>query len=91
MTEISKMEWCDHTWFGAWAKRTGQVYDGSDSAAYDDGDARMLRVGKKLAGRTIDGVKHHAFSKPSRQMTVPPASAPTFAAGTSPSTCSMIQ
>ncbi|MCQ4437653.1 hypothetical protein NO135_21895, partial [Clostridioides difficile] len=73
------------------AKRTGQVYDGIDSAAYDDGDARMLRVGKKLAGRTLDGVKHHAFSKPSRQMTVPPASAPTVAAGTSPSTCAMIQ
>ncbi|HDR9204012.1 TPA: hypothetical protein QDB48_005399 [Burkholderia vietnamiensis] len=91
MTEISKIEWCDRTWFGAWAKRTGQVHHGSDSAADDDGDAHMLRVGKKLAGRKIGGVKHHAFSMPSRQMTVPPASALTFAAGTSPSTCSMIQ
>ncbi|MDN7430813.1 phage Gp37/Gp68 family protein [Burkholderia sp. AU45388] len=76
---------------GAWVKRTGHVHDGTDPTAFDEGDAHMLSVGKKLAGRVIHGVKHHAFPNPSRQMTVPPASAPTFAAGTSSSTCSTIK
>ena len=46
---------------GAWIQLSGHVHDGNDPAAFANGDAHMLSVGKKLAGRTLDGVVHHAF------------------------------
>ncbi|KWI31962.1 hypothetical protein WT71_10480 [Burkholderia stagnalis] len=46
---------------GAWIQLAGHVHDGNDPAAFANGDAHMLSVGKKLAGRALDGVVHHAF------------------------------
>ncbi|WP_080429411.1 phage Gp37/Gp68 family protein [Burkholderia ubonensis] len=46
---------------GAWIQLSGHVHDGNDLAVFANGDAHMLSVGKRLAGRMLDGIVHHAF------------------------------
>ncbi|WP_175971915.1 DUF5131 family protein [Burkholderia sp. BCC0322] len=76
---------------GAWVKRTGQIHEGNDPTAFSEGDAHMLSIGKKLAGRMLDGVTHHAFPMPGRPTAFLPTSVSTSAGGTLSSPCSTIQ
>lgn len=44
-----------------WVALDGTLHDGSDERAFRPGDEPVISVGKKLAGRTLDGAIHHAF------------------------------
>jgi hypothetical protein len=46
-----------------WVSLDGAFHNGSDERAFRPGDERVISVGKKLAGRTLDGAVHHAFPR----------------------------
>ncbi len=54
--ENSEISWCDHT-HNHWERCT-KVSPGSTT---NDSDSAIVRVGKKLSGRLLDGVRHDAF------------------------------
>ncbi|HGO6126548.1 phage Gp37/Gp68 family protein [Burkholderia cepacia] len=46
---------------GGWVSLDGAFHDGNDERAFRPGDEHVISIGKRLAGRTLDGVIHHAF------------------------------
>lgn len=44
-----------------WVSLDGAFHDASDERAFRPGDERVISVGKKLAGRILDDVIHHAL------------------------------
>jgi len=46
---------------GAWVHLAGGIHDGNDKDVFLKGDGHVLRVGKKSAGRLLDGVLHDAY------------------------------
>lgn len=44
-----------------WVSLDGAFHDGSDERVFRPGDERVISVGKKLAGRILDDVIHHAL------------------------------
>jgi len=54
-----------------WVSLDGAFHDGKDERAFRPGDERVISIGKKLAGRTLDGAIHHAF--PGERSTTGPA------------------
>lgn len=49
---------------GGWISTLGAFHDGNDERAFSPGDANVIRVGKKLAGRLLDAIVHDAFPQP---------------------------
>lgn len=46
---------------GAWVHLAGGIHDGNDKDVFLKGDGHVLRVGKKSAGRLLDGVLHDDY------------------------------
>lgn len=49
---------------GGWVSKLGTFHAGDDERAFNPGDANVIRVGKKLAGRSLDAIVHDAFPRP---------------------------
>ncbi|RQT22081.1 phage Gp37/Gp68 family protein [Burkholderia contaminans] len=76
---------------GVWVKRSGHIHDGTNPTAFGEGDAHMLSVGKKISGRLLDGVTHHAFPLLCQPTACVPTSTSKPASGAPSSSCSTIQ
>ncbi len=48
---------------GGWISTLGTFHDGNEKRTFARGDANIIRVGKKRAGRELDAVVHDAFPK----------------------------
>ncbi|MBB3262346.1 protein gp37 [Paraburkholderia sp. WP4_3_2] len=46
---------------GVWLSTEGHAYGDGLAAQREPGDGSMVRLGKKCAGRMLDGREHHAF------------------------------
>lgn len=46
---------------GGWLNTNGEFSDGSDGVDFFSGEVNVLRVGKKAAGRLLDGVLHDEY------------------------------
>lgn len=49
---------------GGWISTLGAFHDGNDEHAFAEGDANVICVGKKRAGRSLDAIVHDAFPRP---------------------------
>jgi len=57
----SSNEQIDAARTGVWVRQSGGFHDGNNADAFRDGDAHVLRVGKKSAGLLLDGVQHDGY------------------------------